>query len=1305
MAQILNLPLEPARLQLSAVQGEISKPLKHITHLHISPLGDRQKRVSCKPAVTQLVTSDLPTAPIYQVGDLPHIMGLQLADPDYYNPGRIDILLGADMAPKIMSKALLRNGAEAEPIAQATLFGWVLSGPVIRKNSSNSPIATNHNIQAPPPDEEPLAESIFRLWVSDEPEKEQPPISVLEQQVEKHFTDTVMYLPAESRYQITLPKTSATEELGDSRPQALSRYLSNERSIQRRGIWEPFQQVIKGYFDLNHAELVPAEEQLPHPNFYLPMHAVLKDSSTSTKLRVVFDGSATTTSGLSLNQSLLVGPTLQPTLSTTLLKFRCYPIALNADISKMYREVKLSSADKDLHRFLWRASPNLPVQDCRMTRVTFGVSASPYLAVRALLQTADDHGEEYPRATQHIKHSFYVDDFLGGADTPQEALLLFTQMRRILERGGFNLCKWRSSSSEVLQQIPVSLQEESHIKDATSPNTPTQSKALGLQWDSRQDNMSPSIIVCDSYRSTKRGLISDVSKTYDILGWISPAVLSMKLLFQQLWKTGHDWDEPVPPELLSLHSRWRSELPALAKKQLPRCYTLSNYQVKSKTLHGFSDASKLAYGAVVYCRSTYHDHPPVISLVTAKTKVATLKPTTIPRLELCGAVLLTRLLKHTASILQIPAEDWHAWSDSAIVLAWLDGNTRKLPVYVSNRVSIVMQETSPRIWHHVPTTSNPADCASRGIMPLELLSHPLWWEGPPWLKDDPYQMPKQPPRKPLSELLPVHVIQQQQTSILDHILTLNSNYHSTLSLTAWFLRFYYRLKNGRPSPDNRTRHLSGAEVTSAEHWLLKEAQRISFPQDKQALEKNKPLPKSSKIKSLNPWLDQEGLLRVGGRLSNSSLSKSQQHPILADAGHPLMIKLFQHMHLVLSHCGPTLLLCATGSRLHVVGARRLSRAVCAKCVTCRKYAPRMQHQLMGELPASRVNPVAPFTHTGMDFAGPFTIKMGYTRRPVPLEAHICCFICMTYKAVHLEVVSDQTTPAFKAALQRFISRRNCPSHLYSDNGGNFIGARNQLRKLYSFLSQQEDEEMKHYLATHHKITWHNSPPVSPHFGGLWESAIKSMKKHLKRVLGTTLFSFEELTTIVCQVEACLNSRPLLPLTSHSQDGLATLTSSHFLLFRAPTSYPEDPRLPDKPHLLTKWNQCQAMVHHFWRRWSREYLNSLQARTKWQKKQPNLQTEDIVILKPKDHFFNCHWPLARVISTHPGKDGLVRVVTIKTASGTYKRAVTRLSLLFRPEQQSLQEASTNPLPPVMCPVKIASSSGQPKAAAAAHPPNT
>ena len=416
---------------------------------------------------------------------------------------------------------------------------------------------------------------------------------------------------------------------------------------------------------------------------------------------------------------------------------------------------------------------------------------------------------------------------------------------------------------------------------------------------------------------------------------------------------------------------------------------------------------------------------------------------------------------------------------------------------------------------------------------------------------------------------------------------------------------------------------------------------------------------------------------MGGRLANSSISLTQQHPVIADSQDLLIQKWFHHIHISLCHCGPSLLLSYAGNHLHIIGARRLSRTVCSQCTACRRVAPRWTSQLMGDLPAPRVNPVRAFLHTGMDFAGPFTIKMGYVRKPTKLEAHICVFICLTYKAVHLEVVSDQTTQAFQAALQRFISRRNCPEHIYSDNGPNFTGAKNQLKKLYSWLENETtNDSIQHYLLSHHNITWHNSPPASPHFGGLWESAVRSMKKHLKRVMGTTLYTFEELTTIACQVEACLNSRPLLPLSSHNQDGLMTLTASHFLLYQSPSSYPEDPRLPENPDLLKKWNHCQAIIQHFWQRWSREYLSTLQTRSKWQHQSPNLQVGDIVILR-HETTFSCHWPLARVTAVYPGQDGLVRVVMIKTATGHLKRPVVKLALLHRPD------SPPQPLPPGEC----------------------
>ena len=282
---------------------------------------------------------------------------------------------------------------------------------------------------------------MVRFWGSEQPDKAPEPFTSTEEQVQAHYNNTFSYCPSNQRYTVELPKNADVPALGDSRSQALSCYINNERSILRRKVWEPFQEVVKSYLELGHAELVPPQESLPPVHYYLPMHSVTKQSSTSTKLRVVLDGSATTTSGISLNQSLLIGPTLHPTLGAILIKFRAYPIAVTADISKMYREVALVSADKDLHRFLWRAKPEDPIEDYRMTRVTFGVSASPYLAVRTLQQAATDHGEGHPAAVDHILNSFYVDDLLAGADSPEEATSLYQELREILVKAGFNLCK------------------------------------------------------------------------------------------------------------------------------------------------------------------------------------------------------------------------------------------------------------------------------------------------------------------------------------------------------------------------------------------------------------------------------------------------------------------------------------------------------------------------------------------------------------------------------------------------------------------------------------------------------------------------------------------------------------------------------------------------------------------------------------------------------------------------------------------------------------------------------------------------
>ena len=537
-----------------------------------------------------------------------------------------------------------------------------------------------------------------------------------------------------------------------------------------------------------------------------------------------------------------------------------------------------------------------------------------------------------------------------------------------------------------------------------------------------------------------------------------------------------------------------------------------------------------------------------------------------------------------------------------------------------------------------------------------------------WTRLAPGRTCWQPPRRPLAvPELRVVSCNVACVSSPQWIEERFNDYHQLILVTAWCLRFTHRFilrsRNHQP-PEDMPKYMTSSEIVAAEHSLLRLSQFRSFQKEKQQLLAGKGIAPSSRLRALSPFLDKEQLLRVGGRLSNSALSLSQKHPIITDSHDHLMVIMFNYMHVRLGHCGPTLLFCSIGDRFHVVGARRLSRTVCSQCVVCRRAAPKPLPQLMVDLPADRVNHTPAFTVSGLDFAGPVTLKKGHTRRPVYIKAYICAFVCFATRSTHLEVVSDLTTEAFVASLRRFASRRSTPWTIYSDNESNFKGARNKLQDLYTFLEAQEHSTLN-YCRTD-RITWKMIPERAPHFGGLWESAVRSMKHHLRRIVGAHALTFEEMITVTCQIEACLNSRPIIALTKHNTDGIFTLTSGHFLVGKAITAYPEE-HIPTDMSLLKRWNLGQAMVQHFWTRWSREYLQTLQAKSKWRSSHPNLQVDDIVSLK-EDRTFACHWPLAKILQVFPGKDGVVRVAQVKTLTGIVKRPVVKLALLHRDDNQ-------------------------------------
>ena len=608
---------------------------------------------------------------------------------------------------------------------------------------------------------------------------------------------------------------------------------------------------------MGHAEPVPACDLASgNESYNMPMHVVTKDSSSTSRTRVVFYASAKSMSGTSLNDHLLVGPTVHPSLIDVLLRFRRHRIALTTDVSRMYPAVLLPADQRDLHRFVWRRESTEPLVDYRMTRLTFGVSASSFAANMAVRQNALDNVHTYPQAAQTVLDSFYVDDGLTGADSKEEAVHLQKQLHLLFSGAGFTLRKWKTNEPDVLEHVAPELKDQQPSQEIKGEETFT--KVLGLEWNADMDAFHPTVANGTSLvnGTTKRSLLSNIARVYDVLGWCSPSVIKLKILMQRLWEEKLGWDDAVPLCILEVWEKWRKELPMLNDHLIPRCYYPRDTKVKTIQLHGFCDASESAYAAVTYLRVTDIKDTVTTSLVIAKTKVSPIKRLTIPRLELCGAVLLARLIGHVGNILQIPHSNIHAWTDSLVVLSWLRGNPRRFRTFVGNRVSEVIESVPPNRWQHVKGIDNPADPASRGLFPNELMKNGLWWEGPQWLRLPESRWPDQPqlldnpePSEEKGDEPRLVLTTVEEESVIDRF----SSYNRLKRVTAWMFRFVHsrgRHASTRTSSDV----LTTEELQFAErHWIRK-VQHEEFEETVMILKAGKPLPRSNKLLAFHPTL-------------------------------------------------------------------------------------------------------------------------------------------------------------------------------------------------------------------------------------------------------------------------------------------------------------------------------------------------------------------------------------------------------------------------------------------------------------------
>ncbi len=1262
MSEKVTSFLQPQRQPIDLImRGTVSESkLKHWTTVTLSTVQPSEVDIPIGVAIAPTLPAASPPENPGQVAKHELLEGLPLADPEF--GGQIDLIIGTNDLPLVWVDGDKRFSAEARMTAVNTIFGWTVSGPSKQQSGevTTMKVEISEDIK--------LFNAMYEL--------EQVPTASSMTDEEKsavaQFEDTIRQ-ESDGRYSCQLPKVSDPPQLGSSEKMAKSRFLSNERRMLRMGQLESFNAEMAGYLEMGHAEVV-SDNKEKNAKYYLPVKGVVKTSSTSTKVRPVFDASAKSSNGKALNDIYLVGPNLYPLILDILLKFRVKPVAIAADISKMYREVWLQDEDKDYHRLFIRAK-NGELLQARMKRLTFGVRPSPFVATSVIRHHAKLNATQYPEASEAILANFYVDDYLASVDTVEEADKLRESLCQLLNLCGMTLRKWRASSDNVLEKIPPDLLEKEDRKELMKSDA---LKTLGVHWDTKMDSFFVATPSLNEGVVTKRGVARGVAKVYDVLGLVSPFVILGKLLLQELWLRNVSWDNDIPLDLAQAWHDWVKQLITIKEHSIDRYIGLNTKPVKEVSLHGFADSSTKAYGAAIYIRVVHEDKTVATSLLCSKARVSPLKTRSLPEMELVAAKMAADLLAHVAMVLKIPLKDVNAWTDSMIVLSWLEKPLFKLKVFVSNRVAQIREKLPEVQWRHVNSSDNPADLPSRGVSANSLVESHIWWHGPKWLSSGAW--PKQPGNidhdsDSVLRGMKATVMVAIATSPFDmdwEVWHKFSSYIKLCRVIAWALRFGRCCRKKNVLPPQLV--LTADDIKAAEAALITVQQQVSFPEVFQALENNKLLPKGHSLGGLVVSLKPTNAkLKVDSHSSNTLVAKGRvnERELIPLSGKNKLTRLMLlTQHKLHSHAGVSALISIIGYKFYIVGIKKQLKLISRQCASClRTNAVPLQQQL-GYLPAARTVLAPPFQTCGIDFAGPITLREGAVRKPVLIKSYLCLFVCMSTRAIHIEVCKNLSTEDFIAALRRFANKRGMPASIYSDNGSNFIGAKAELDKIQSMLNKSQHKLS--LVSSETGLKWHFSPPRAPHFGGLWEAGVKSMKRQIKKIVQPHPLRLDEILNVVSEVEAILNSRPLAPLDSVEVEEGLVLTPGHFLVFRPLKAPPTPVASTAKLAYLRRWQLTQRLVQELETAWKGNYLQSLQARSKWTRKRNNVKVNDIVFIKDITLSNGARWPLGRITKVYPGRDGLVRTVDLLYKRKSYKRAIHLLIPLHLDEEQAKNE---------------------------------
>ena len=1127
----------------------------------------------------------------------PHLKGVTVAEIN----ADVGLLIGHDV-PKALEPKEVRESQNGGPYAAKTLLGWAINGPLGRNGNAKR---TSNFIRADTALDQQF-QRFCNMEFNDSLLDNERAMSLEDKRALNIMESTAVL--KEGHYEIAMPWRYSPLCLPNNRILAVHRLeLLRRRLVKDPVLFQKYSAFVDNLLDKAYARKVPDNRlaRSGEATWFLPHHPVFHPKKPG-KVRVVFDCAAKY-KGVSLNDVLLQGPDMTNTLVGVLTRFRQERTAIIADIESMFYQALVRPDDSDVHvlRFLWWPGNDL---------------------------------QRRPEEYQMTVHLF-------GA--------------------------------------------VSSFKDLHDGQMPVE-RALGVRWDVEGDIFCFKIEVNDK-PLTRRGLLSVVSSVYDPLGFAAPVILPARAILQDLCRKRLEWDDPIPTEEKERWLKWLKDLPKLERFSVDRCFKPQNFgRTVSLQLHHFSDASQQGYGAVSYLRSKDDKGTIHCSFVMGKARTAPLKSITIPRLELSAAVLASRLDKIIRREIDLPVHESVFWTDSTCVMNYIRSNDKRFHTFVANRVAIIHDGSTPSQWRYVNTEANPADDASRGLAVDSLIKKNRWIRGPDFLWEQESRWPAQPTTvreipdddpEIKKETRTFSAVSDAGANSMNKLLEKFSSWSRLKKIVAWILRIRDRLrascercKRGsslalKSTVGRESESINVDEIDRAEKEVLKFVQRQSFEEEmsrleqkgggsgdnssKRSKEKELVVKKTSAIYKLAP-MKIDGLLYVGGRLTQASIPNAAKHQLILPKKHHVVDLIVRHYHLKSGHSGLEHVLSLIRERFWILKARTAVKSVLRGCFDCKRRQAPLGEQQMADLPTDRVTPEKPpFTFVGVDCFGPFVVRRGRSL----VKRYGVLFTCLSIRAIHLEVAHSLDTDSFINAMRRFIARRGQPEEVRSDNGGNFVRGERELREAIEGWNQNKIGE----FMLQRNVRWTFNPPGGSHHGGVWERCIRTVRKVMGALTKEQILDDEGLATLLCEVESIVNGRPVTKVSDDPRD-MEALTPNHLLLLRSGPSAPPGLFFKDEIYSRRRWRQVQYLADIFWRRWIKEYLPSLQERQKWNRPRRNFAVDDIVLVADLSCPRSC-WPIGRILDVHRNtQDGYVRRVTVQTKGSILQRPIDKIVFL-------------------------------------------